>query len=471
MKSLLRPQGARTVAAIDLGAETALDIEAVARGAPIDPETSLTAHLSVPPIPLEMANPFLPPTLHGLQGTLGVEIDAKGGLMAPEVSGHFEIEEGAITVVPMGQRLTEVVAKLDLRGREIEVTQMDFKAGEGSGRTRGKVRYSKAGEVEGALKIELAKLPIVSPGAPPSMLDTKVAIALGGGGEVPISVGVDVTGTTFRIIDLKTKGPKPIPGHSGVTYADAKEVKAEEKHAPAKPPPTLDLRLSLSEPVHILGPIVDMKWGGEIRVRTGEQTKIGGALESRSGYIELLGHRFVIEEGEVTLVEGRPFVRITAAAETEEAKVTARIRGDATRPDLVFESDPVLPTDLILTLLVTGRTAPNEEEKESVQQQAAALFASFQSPAIEQALASSLGVDRVRLSFGEGGVESPILSFGKHLTRWLYVEARYTHNAAEEENESELGAELQLSPRWTLETLYGDKAIGSADLFWRVPLK
>ncbi len=479
----VRPAGSTADPAqvrVDVG--TAVEVEALAGGAPLDPKTlPVTLDVRLPGVALATFEPLLPAALFGLEGTLDVEAHAEGTVGDPALRGHVRLAAGAVTVVPLGQRLTELTADVRLADRRVDIEGIDFRASSGRGGLKGHVALTEALGLDGELHVIIDALPVATPGVPPSVVDSRINVKLARADAAsPLRTDVTVRGTTYRILDLSASGPRPIPQDNDVVYVDARAeaakqeaaADASETEAPTEPSPPTIVRVRLAEPVTIIGPILDMQWGGEVTATLGDEVQVEGGLEARRGFIELLGNRFVIEEGQVSLPEGSliPFVRIVARVETEEAVVTAKITGKATRPTLVFESEPALPTELVLTLLVTGSTTPNDEDAKTVEEQAASLFASFQAPAVEQAAQRNLGIDRVRLSFGEGGVESPILSFGKHVARWLYVEARYHHNPTDEENETELSATTQLSRRWTLETSYGDRSIGSVDVFWKVPL-
>ncbi|MCB9540143.1 MAG: translocation/assembly module TamB domain-containing protein [Myxococcales bacterium] len=478
----VRPAGsAADPAQVQVDVGTAVDVEALAGGAPLDPKTlPVTLDVRLPGVALATFEPFLPAALFGLEGTLDVEAHADGTVGDPALRGHVRLAKGAVTVVPLGQRLTDLTAEVRLADRRVDIEGVDFRASGGRGNLRGHVALTEGLGLDGELHVIIDGLPVATPGVPPSVLDSRVNVKLArADAAAPLRTDVTVRGTTYRILDLSASGPRPIPHDEDVVYVGARaEEEAQaaaaeaDPEAPSAPGPPTIVHVRLAEPVTIIGPILDMQWGGEVTATLGDTVQVEGGLEARRGFIELLGNRFVIDEGQVSLPEGSliPYVRIVARVETEEAVVTAKISGKATRPTLEFESEPGLPTELVLTLLVTGSTTPNDEDAKTVEEQAASLFASFQAPAVEQAAQRNLGIDRVRLSFGEGGVESPILSFGKHIARWLYVEARYHHNPTDEENETELSATTQLSRRWTLETSYGDRSIGSVDVFWKVPL-
>lgn len=450
----------------------------------LDPHTEIWAQVKMPPLDLATLRAYLPPGLHGLEGTLIVDAEAQGTVGDPKVQGGAQVKGGAITVLAMGQRLEDLQVDVGVQGQELVIRTMRFKAGEGTGSARGRASLGAEG-LEAALDLTLKKLPVLAPGVPPIKFGSEISLTA----KVPTAgdrqVGVRLRKTAVELVELSAKGPKSIPGVAGVVFVDerakaqraaeAAQAQAAAQLAAQAQKVRTQVLVDVEDPIWIHGAPVDMSWGGRIRMVMGDETPVvEGALVAKRGFFELLSHRFVIDEGEVTLAEGgagEPFVRIAATTRTDYAQVTAHIKGAATRPQLTFTAVPPLPEEQILSLLITGTPTPSEGEQRSVQEQAANLLVGFSSPKLERALQDSLGIDRVRLSFGSGGFDNPILSFGKHLTRWLYVEGRYQPNALpDEENQTEVNAEIELAPRWTLESRYGDRGIGGLDVFWQVPL-
>jgi autotransporter translocation and assembly factor TamB len=86
-------------------------------------------------------------------------------------------------------------------------------------------------------------------------------------------------------------------------------------------------------------------------------------------------------------------------------------------------------------------------------------------PALQRQLNERLHIDRVGVGFGES-TEQPILSAGKNVTKKVYVESQYHHNAPRRENRAELRVQYRFAPRWSVETFFGDAAAGGVDLFW-----
>lgn len=480
---------------ITVAAEAGLDLKAflpppfgtARKGATpvLDLATPVKAVVSMPPVLLDAFGGFLPPGLDDPKGTLLLDAAADGTIGEPNVSGGLKLTDGQLTVVAIGQRLKKLNLEVGLEGKEVVLKKLTFKAGEGKGKATGRVGLAEAG-IDAQVDFKLTDFPVLAPGAPPLKVGTRLQVSASVPKKGMRRIGLKVTGTEVELVDLSAKGPRPIPTSDAVVYVDdaareAAAAKAEAEAAgnaalaAAKAQPVLtELLVDVQDPILLRGAVLDMAWGGRIRVVAGgPKSVVEGALVAKRGFFELLSHRFVMDEGEVTLAQGsagEPFIRLAATTRTEYGDVTATIRGRASRPELIFTSNPPMAEEQILSLLVTGTPTPGEGEQSNVQEQAANMLAGFSSPRLERALQDSLGIDRVKLTFGEGGLGAPILSFGKHVTRWLYVEGRYRYNALPEENETEVNAEAEVIPRWTVESRYGDRAVGGLDVFWRVPI-
>jgi outer membrane protein OmpA-like peptidoglycan-associated protein len=63
-------------------------------------------------------------------------------------------------------------------------------------------------------------------------------------------------------------------------------------------------------------------------------------------------------------------------------------------------------------------------------------------------------------------IKNPILTVGKQLTRRLYVETVYHHNAPPDANEKEGRVRYQVASKWTVDTAFGDAGEGKLGLFW-----
>jgi autotransporter translocation and assembly factor TamB len=119
----------------------------------------------------------------------------------------------------------------------------------------------------------------------------------------------------------------------------------------------------------------------------------------------------------------------------------------------------------IFTVLVTGSTDTSNADPDEVEAKAASVLAAVSNPALQRTLNQRLHVDRIGVGFGES-TEQPILTVGKHVTKKVYTETQYHHNAPKNDNRAEVRVEYRFAPRWSLETFFGDAAEGGIDLFW-----
>lgn len=453
--------------------DTHADLVALSRGS-LDPlDIPFEADLNLARLPLTAVEGFLPTSLYNAKGALKVEVDAKGSGRDPQIQGVIDLDEGAISVVPAGVRLEKMELTVAMRDQRVVIEEGTFDVGQrGEGRITGNVSLAD-GAPKGEMALRIKDLPVLAPGAPKMEIDSWVDVDLSTLASGLPKVAVKVTRTSVLVLGGATRSPKAIPQSKSVVFIDekaqaAREAAQEESAEAVAEGPALALVVDIPDPIRVYGSFLDMRWGG--RVAMGQSVE--GAIIAEGGFFEVLGNRFTIETGEITIPpsgELDPFVLIEAYTDTAEARVGVRIEGPASSPSLTLFSEPAMPQYQLLTLLITGSTEPTDTGKSSVESQAASLLASFSNPAIEGKLRDNLGIDRVKLEFGET-VQEPILAVGKAITRWLYVETRYHYNAPEDENQTELRGEIRVAPRWTLETTYGDAGVGSLDLFWRTLL-
>jgi len=182
----------------------------------------------------------------------------------------------------------------------------------------------------------------------------------------------------------------------------------------------------------------------------------------------LLSNRFDLERGTVTFAEGdevQLFADLLASSRIGEVDVSAEIRGPLPRPELRLSSVPALTESQIFTVMLTGEADVDSLDPEEAQAQAASLLAAVSSPALQRQLNDRLKVDRIGVGVGET-TRDPILTVGKNVSRRVYAETQYRHNAPINNNRAELRVRYRFAPRWSLESFFGDAAAGGLAIFW-----
>lgn len=452
------------------------DIPGLIAGTAKAAEIPLTASASSRGVDLRFLKAFTPPGLYDPIGKLSLGVEVEGKVGAPQVRGRVRLRGGGITVLALQQRLRGIDVDVSGSGRHVELEQLVVRSGPGKLTTTAKLDIGKEGTIKLGAEVALAKFPLVRPGLPQMQIDGRVKADVTSGAN-GTDVAVEVRKTEVLVTGYAVRAPKAIPdnenvrGRSGehVRPVDVKEVEKEDE--PPSERSRLALKIKLVDPIRLTGPATEMEWSGALAIlKDSEELAVTGKLKADEGRFDLLGNRFKIESGEVTLPEGEltvdPFVSVVATTSTPVAQVKVTVRGRISRPQLIFSSDPAMPQPQVLTLLLTGSTDANEADAQKVLAEAATLLVIAENPALANFITRSTGLDYVGVSFGES-TNQPILTVGKHIDRKIYAETSYKHNAPIRQNRVEARVEYELAPAWTVETFFGDAAVGGVDLFWR----
>lgn len=431
--------------------------------------TPLRVHTDILALDLRTMDGFMPLEVQGLTGVLMAKATVDGTLGAPKLDGRIAVRNGAATIVPARQRIEKLEIVATLTNDAVKVPTLRFTAGGGTVTGHGGVTLREGAGLQGAIDLDIDDVPVRSPGLPRMKVSSKVA--------TKVAMGLDDLGIEVRLAETKvdvytssiTAG-KPIPTNDKVRFVDFDTPASEREPGPRDDPEAPPARrtrfaLVLTEPLRIVGPAVDMAWKGKIET---DGAAASGALTADKGYFDLLGNDFDIEQGTVTLPDdgsNMPFVDVVARTTVDDVQITATVRGKLPKPELVLSSSPSMTQSEIFTVLVTGSADTESADPDEVEAKAASVLAATSNPALQRQINEKLHVDRVGVSFGES-TEQPILSAGKNVSKKVYVETQYHHNAPRRQNRAELRVEYRFATRWSVETFFGDAAAGGVDLFW-----
>ena len=463
------------------------DIVALVRGLARAADIPLTASLRAPSLDLRFVRAFVPRTLYDLSGAISAAVDVTGTVGEPTVRGEMHLRRGAVTVLQLQQRIDAIELDVAANGRTIVLEQLSASSGRGRLHGTGRLELPRGGGMKLSSEVKLARFPLVRPGLPQMQIDSEVDANVVSTAEAT-DVDVKVARTRVYVTGYTVDPPKKIPTNSNIRFVDNTrlvavatveddEVSAESEERRIKRAAEQEstrrfaVRIKLVDPVDIRGPSTAMRWQGSVAaIREGAEREVTGRLTAEGGRLDLLGNRFKLQSGSVTLPDDEdtvdPFINVVATTSTPVAEVKATFRGRLTQPELIFSSEPSMSQSQILTLLLTGSPDATDADEERVLAQAAALLATFQNPQLSAFLSARLGIDHVGLSFGDD-INQPILSVGKRITKNIYVETAYRHNAPPQQNKVEVRVEYQIAARWTVETYFGNAAVGGVDLFWR----
>ncbi len=456
-------------------------------------------------LPLEGLGPWLPAALADARGLLRGQASLGGTLAQPTFDGGLDVADASVTVIPLTTRLHGLALHARLSGDTLRVEGLEAVAGEGrlSGegwltlRGAGGARFApwRGWGVDGAGALSLERIPLVQQDLPIGELRGQVAVTLEAApGET--TVQLRLRSGELELGSDSLPSARAIPSNPSVLDQDGNSSVAAGQWL--RGDGRLRLGFLLEQPLRVRGPGIELALTGRLDLeRAGPLAHSEGALQALpGGRIRLFGNSFDIYTGTIRFYGGdlrraeldpssaaarqatlrdpdrptqiqplEPVLDFVAQGRVVDTSVLVEVFGPSRRPQLVLASSPALPEYQILTLLILGRVDTVDERNGEVRRQVAALVGRFHNPSLKRQLFDRLGVDNLGVGFGSS-VSQPILTVGKQISRQLYVETTYRHNASPDENGKEAHIEYRLDPHWTVDTVYGDAAEGSAGLFW-----
>ena len=372
---------------------------------------------------------------------------------------RLEALSGALTL--RGMRYVSPLAELAIAGinarAEIQGQTIRLEAS-GEGQLGGTARLSgTVGLLSGHpvdMEVSVAALRIAS--AP--ILETTVTGAarltgsLLGGTLLRGTVGVDQAEIRIPNSVLGRYGHIPEGlRHIGEAGASARTrlragVVTGERGASAQEPIALDLTINAPGRVFIRGRGLDAETGGTLRLGGSTREVIpSGSFTLIRGRLDLLGNRFVLTDGSASLVGSFvPYISLIATTESAGALTSVILEGEATSPQIRFESVPELPQDEVLARLVFRRSLTTLTPFQAAQLGlSVATLTGRADDSILSRARSGLGLDDLDFTTNEQGVTS--LRAGRYVTDRVYTDLR-----VDSAGRSEVSINLDLSPSVTL---------------------
>ncbi|NDU99990.1 translocation/assembly module TamB domain-containing protein [Pseudoroseicyclus tamaricis] len=186
----------------------------------------------------------------------------------------------------------------------------------------------------------------------------------------------------------------------------------------------LDLTLNAPGRIFVRGRGLDAELGGQLQI-TGTTANIipTGAFNLIRGRLDLLGQRFELDEGSVTL-QGNfdPYLRLVARTEAPNGTVVIiTVEGPAMEPEVTFSSEPSLPEDEVLSQLLFGTSISDISPLQAVQlASAVSTLAGRGGVGVLGRLRQGLGLDDLDVQTDEEG--NTAVRAGRYLSENVYAD-------------------------------------------------
>lgn len=189
---------------------------------------------------------------------------------------------------------------------------------------------------------------------------------------------------------------------------------------PSPPEPSYpfhyDLKIHGEHDTRLLGRGLDAELAGDLHL-TGKNLDLiaNGTLHTIKGIFSFAGKDFKITTGDVIFSEKGNFINIAANLEIPDLIVTVLFRGTLRSPQLIFQSNPPLPTSTILARILFDKDVSELSASQIVQLATTVMTLSSSSNLdILGTIRRNLGIDRLSISANEKGEYS--VEIGKSIS-------------------------------------------------------
>ena len=435
----------------------------------------------------------LSPLLAGSVSEIGGILDAQTQLVVTpqttELTGSAKLAKGVLQLPAIGQRFSEISARVAVDGRKVSVEDVSARG------LTGRVTANATASLDGfALRaaeahVKISKnesLPLTLEGADLGDLWGNIDASYESPATGERKLTVDVPVLHLVMPDTSSYGLQsldvPQEIRVGVRRADGAFIplpvqplgQGSETATAEAPGAPLRIRVRLGKSVTVeRGDTAKVQLDGELSILSAAETAVDGRIEIRDGKLDVSGKTFDIERGVVTFQgddPGNPAITATARWDAPEYTVYADYVGDVKTGRIKLRSEPPLTPSEIANLLLFG--SPEGSSSGSSDPNTAALAVGLAGDTAAKGLNKALD-DFTKLDVSARidtttGSARPELVFQVSPR----VSARVTRalgapSAGQAADRTFLTLELRLKRAWALSAVFGDHGGSALDLIWR----
>ncbi len=400
-----------------------------------------------------------------MRGRVKVDARARGSLTAPVLDGRATIANGRVDNGTTGLSLRQLEMSVALDGDHLTIEKLQGTDGDGGTLAlAGSLRLGAQPRIDTTLEarkfrftgLELlttrgdADLTLAGP-----LDDLRLAGALTvRQGQVGIAATLPPSVPEVAVRDPE-QTPEPIaPQGSGGGLVK------------------LDLSVDVPGQFFVRGRGLDSEWRGKITVGgTSVAPEIAGGLQVVRGTFALAGRDFRIEEGALTFPSGLkapPQLLVVASAPADDITAKVTVAGPANAVKIALSSDPVLPSDEVLSRVLFGSSVANLTASQAIRLAQTALELSGRGGSVVLgAVRDTLGLDRLDIGSDDsapdeaskdgksaGALAGTSLSAGRYVADGVFLgfEQGMTPDS------SAVTVEVEIYPRVTIEGSVGAPA-------------
>lgn len=224
----------------------------------------------------------------------------------------------------------------------------------------------------------------------------------------------------------------------------------------------IDILVLAPSRLFVRGRGLDAELGGQIHLRgTSLDVIPQGQFDLIRGRLDLLGKRLTLSEG-YALLQGDfdPYIRLVAETRSADTDIRIIVEGPVSAPEVIFESNPELPQDEVLSHLLFGRDLSKISPLQALQLVAAVnTLAGRGGGGIVSNLRKNFGLDDLDITTAEDGTTTARI--GKYITEKLYTDVTIGADGT-----SEINLNLSVSPSVTARGKVGSDGNSGLGVFY-----
>jgi hypothetical protein len=448
-----------------------------------------TIKLSTRGFRLEALAPLLGGEVSELGGVLNAETQVTVTPTTTQVAGHAELAHGVVQVPAIGQRFSEITARVVVGDNQFKLEQLVAYG------LTGKVSATGAAKLDGfALRganakvviLEKEQIPITIEGAAIGEAWGTVNAAYTSPAQGERKLNIDVA--EFHLTTPETSGQslqsldEPQDIRVGVRRADGKFVPllvqpldpGAAEQATDEPPQPLTILIKLGSDTTVArGRSAQAQLTGQLRVESAVTTEVTGRIEVRGGKLDVQGKTFEVERGVITF-DGKdpanPTITATARWDAPDYTVYAEYIGDVENGRIKLHSEPPLTQDEIASLLLFGSPdgSPGGSGDPNTTALAVSVAGDTAAKGLNQVLDDFTNLDvSARIDTTTGSARPELVVRISPRVAAKVTRAIGEPAAGESPDRTFLTLELRLRRAWALSAVFGDRGASALDLIWR----
>jgi translocation and assembly module TamB len=285
----------------------------------------------------------------GLSGRLLLDLSAGGTLAAPELEGTVRIENGKYRLADLALIFDDIDGSIRLHGAGGEIDGIRARVGGGEAYAAGSFRIEKGSLRDFRVTLQGRRVSLRYPADMRLVVDADLVATGNAEGNAIRGEVVLLRGTYSRDFEVTLSAllERTRPSDAAAAREPWKERTTLEVHIVSAA--ALEVRNNLAR----LTATVDLVARGTVA----DPTLLGQIVLDEGGRITFRDVRYEIESGTITFASaGRiaPILDLRARAEVKGYDLVVNLVGSWPRIQTTFSSDPPLPDDAVVGLLLTG---------------------------------------------------------------------------------------------------------------------